>query len=85
MNEIELLRQLNRRTRAPAPAAIDVTADVLATLRRGEETRFAMPVLLTVAATACSIAIALCLLAQQAFAATQDPLGSLLAPFFVGF
>jgi hypothetical protein len=86
MDEIDMLRRYAARS-APSPPPIDVTADVLETLRHDPRATAgqASPLrpLWSVAAAGWLIAVSLTFFASQAWAEVQDPLGALLAPFVV--
>jgi hypothetical protein len=87
MDAIEMLRAYGARSSAAPPPDVDVTADVLATLRRegaGRRPDVAVRPLVVVAAAGWLVAVTCGLLAQQAWTAVDDPLGGLVAPFVVG-
>ena len=86
MDELDMLRRYAARS-AQSPPQVDVTAEVLETLRhdaRGSA-RQASPLrsLWSVAAASWLVAASLTFFATQAWVEMQDPLGSLLAPFVV--
>ena len=85
MDEIERLRQYAARSQPVGPLDIDVTADVMATLRRRGYERPAAPpptIFLAVAAS-WLIAVGIGYFAQQSLADVQDPMHSLTAPFSI--
>jgi hypothetical protein len=85
MDEIEKLRRYGARSVPARPLKIDVTADVMATLRsRASETSASTTRTVFIAAAACwLLAAGIGFLAQQSLADAQDPLASLTAPFSV--
>jgi hypothetical protein len=85
VDEIELLRQYGARTRGEAPP-IDVTANVLATVRRESAARRSESVmrpLVVAAAAGWLVAVTCGYFAQQAWVTMDDPMGALVAPFVV--
>jgi hypothetical protein len=86
VDEIEMLRRYGDRLGATAPPDVDVTANVMATLRREVATGGSASVMrpLMIAAAAGWLVAATCgIFAQQAWVAVEDPLGALVAPFVV--
>jgi hypothetical protein len=86
MDEIEMLRQYGARTRGNMPPGIDVTAEVLETLRRdgmGRRVDLATRPLVMAAAAGWLVAVTCGLFAHQAWSVVDDPLGALVTPFVV--
>jgi hypothetical protein len=85
MDEIDMLRKYGARTEATPPPDIDVTADVMASIRRAAHRPSAMSTRTAYAAVAASwlIAIGIGFYAQQALSDWQDPMNSFTAPFSV--
>ena len=81
-----MLRRFGARSAAAAPPGIDVTADVLETLRRegadGRRVSATRP-LVMMAAAGWLVAVSCAFFGQQAWAAIEDPLGALVSPFLV--
>lgn len=86
MDEVEMLRRYAARS-AESPPPIDVTADVLDTLRRSPRRadRYASSLrpLMSIAAATWLLAFGVAFFASQAWADMQDPLDSLVTPFMV--
>jgi hypothetical protein len=76
MDELKWLESAAGRMSAPPPS-IDVTHDVMRTLREREAPQ-PVSMLLGVAIAGCSFAVISIVFAQQAVAAWHDPLGDLL-------
>jgi hypothetical protein len=84
MDEIERLRQYAARSQPAGPLDIDVTADVMATLRRrNEPVASTPPTIFFAVAASWLIAIGIGFFAQQSLADVQDPMHSLTAPFSI--
>ena len=86
MDEIERLRQYAARSQPAGPPDIDVTADVMATLRRRRYQQPAAsttPTVFLAVAASWLIAIGIGFFAQQSLADVQDPMHSLTAPFSI--
>ena len=85
MDEIDMLRKYAARTESAAPPDVDVTAEVMASIRRTAERRPATSMRTVYAAVAASwlIAIGVGFFAQQALSDWQDPMNSFTAPFSV--
>lgn len=86
MDGIEMLRRYGARSDAIALPEFDVSADVLATLRREGASGSAESVtrpLVMAAAAGWLVAVTCALYAQQLWTALNDPLGALMAPFVV--
>ena len=85
MDEIERLRQYAARSQPAGPLDIDVTADVMATLRRRryEQPASTTPTVFLAVAASWLIAIGIGFFAQQSLADVQDPMHSLTAPFSI--
>ena len=86
MDEIELLRRHGAILSAKTPPGVDVSADVLETLRRegaGGRSESATRPLVMAAAAGWLVAVTCAFFAQQAWVAIEDPLGALVAPFVV--
>jgi hypothetical protein len=86
VDEIEMLRRYGARSAATAPPGIDVTADVLETLRSEGAVRRSQSVtrpLVMAAAAGWLVAVTCGFFGQQAWMAIEDPLGALVAPFVV--
>ena len=75
MDELNWLR--TAAGQLPTPPSIDVTEDVLRTLREQKSPQ-STPMLLAIALTSWGLAIASLVIAQQAVASWQDPLAALL-------
>jgi len=77
MNELDWLRSAAGSPQSPP--SIDVTADVMRTLREQRAPQSSMtPMLLGIALASWGLAIASVIVAQQAVSALQDPLAVLL-------
>ncbi len=76
MNELDWLRSAAGSPQPPP--AIDVTDDVMRTLREQHAPQSTNPMLLGVALASWGLAIASVIVAQQAVSAWQDPLAVLL-------
>jgi hypothetical protein len=85
MNELEMLRRYSARS--AQPPHVDVTADVLATLRHNPRAADSHASLLrplvSVAAAGWLVALSIVFFAEQAWTEVLDPLSALVAPFVV--
>ena len=85
MDEIERLRQYAARSAPADVSKIDVTADVMATIRNRRsvpESSTTRTVFMAVAAS-WLVALSIGYFAQQALSDVQDPMNSLTTPFAV--
>jgi hypothetical protein len=85
MDEIERLRQYAARSATADVSNIDVTADVMATIRNRpivSESSTTRTVFMAVAAS-WLVALSIGYFAQQALSDVQDPMNSLTTPFAV--
>jgi hypothetical protein len=85
MDEIERLRRYAAQSAPAGPVDIDVTGDVMATLRRrgSRPPASTTRTVLTAVAASWLLAIGIGFFAQQALSDMQDPLSSLTTPFAV--
>jgi hypothetical protein len=85
MDEIEKLRQYAARSAPTKSVDIDVTADVMATIRhrRSQPQPATTRTVFMAVAASWLVALGIGYVAQQALSDMQDPLNSLTTPFAV--